>query len=59
MLGADAEKKEDAKGKADADAKAKADADAKVAPWKCEYCGAENPHDHGACGSCGAARKSK
>ncbi len=59
VLGADAEKKEDAKGKADADAKAKADADAKVAPWKCEYCGAENPHDHGACGSCGAARKSK
>ncbi len=59
VLGADADKKADAKSKADADAKAKADADAKVAPWKCEYCGAENPHTEGSCTACGAPRGEK
>lgn len=38
------------------DAAAKAEADAKVAPWKCEFCGGENPHDETACKSCGAPR---
>lgn len=38
------------------EAKAKADADAKVAPWKCEYCGTENPHGEANCKSCGAPR---
>ena len=50
------DKEADAKAKADADAKAKADADAKVAPWKCEYCGHENPHDAGKCEQCGAPK---
>ena len=38
------------------DAAAKAEADAKVAPWKCEYCGTENPHDAATCNSCGAPK---
>ena len=38
------------------DAAAKAEADAKVAPWKCEYCGAENPHDLATCEKCGAPK---
>lgn len=50
------EKKAEAETKAEADAKAKADADAKVAPWKCEYCGTENPHDESNCKSCGAPK---
>lgn len=59
VLSADADKKADAKSQADADAKAKADAEAKVAPWKCEYCGAENPHTEGSCTACGAPRGEK
>lgn len=53
--------KED-KEKADKDAAAadaaKKDADAKaaVADWKCQYCGAMNPHDHKECGGCGAPK---
>ena len=38
------------------DAAAKAEAEAKVAPWKCEYCGTENPHDATSCTSCGAPK---
>lgn len=40
------------------DAKKAADAaaEAKVTPWKCEYCGSQNPHDEASCKSCGAAR---
>ncbi len=60
VMAADKEKKDgadaDAKAKAEADAKAKADADAKVAPWKCEYCGHENPHNAGKCEGCGAPK---
>jgi hypothetical protein len=60
VLAVDKDKKDDAKAAADAksaaDAKAKAEADAKVAPWKCEYCGAENKAEHGKCESCGAPR---
>jgi colicin import membrane protein len=60
VVSADKQKKSDAdadaKAKTDADAKAKADADAKVAPWKCEYCGHENPHDAGKCEQCGAPK---
>ncbi|HET6585975.1 MAG TPA: hypothetical protein VFG69_21105, partial [Nannocystaceae bacterium] len=60
VIAADKEKKSDAesdaKAKADADAKAKSEADAKVAPWKCEYCGHENPHDQGKCEQCGAPK---
>lgn len=59
VLGADADKKADAKSQAEADAKSKADAEAKVAPWKCEYCGAENPHTEGSCTACGAPRGEK
>ncbi|MFO0635234.1 MAG: hypothetical protein U0168_20495 [Nannocystaceae bacterium] len=56
VLSADKDKKSEADKKADAEAKAKADAEAKVAPWKCEYCGAENPHTETACTACGAPR---
>ncbi|MCB9567812.1 MAG: hypothetical protein H6710_11490 [Myxococcales bacterium] len=49
---ADAEKKA-AEAKVD---DAKAADEAKVAPWKCGYCDAENPHDAGNCNSCGAPR---
>jgi chromosome segregation ATPase len=44
--------------KAAAEAEAKAAAEAKVAPWTCEYCDAQNPHDETKCASCGAARPS-
>ncbi|MCX4245591.1 hypothetical protein [Paraliomyxa miuraensis] len=60
VLEADKDKKDEKKATEDAkeakDAAAKADADAKVAPWKCEYCGSENPHDEASCKSCGAPR---
>lgn len=60
VLKADKSKKDDKAAKVEAtDAKAaatKADAEAKVAPWKCEYCGAENPHDETNCKSCGAPK---
>jgi hypothetical protein len=56
VLGVEADKKQDADKKTADEAKAKADADAKVAPWKCEYCGTSNTHDHTKCSSCGAAR---
>lgn len=63
VLKADKAKKEDAaaKDKAAADAKAqdKADAEAKVAPWTCEYCQSQNPHDATKCASCGASRSAK
>jgi colicin import membrane protein len=39
-----------------AEAKEAADAAAKVAPWKCAYCDAQNPHDEASCKSCGAPR---
>ncbi|MCA9706532.1 MAG: hypothetical protein KDK70_11835 [Myxococcales bacterium] len=63
VLEADKSKKDEAKQadetkKAD-EAKAKADADAKVAPWTCEYCGTENPHDESNCKSCGAPKGNK
>jgi hypothetical protein len=38
------------------EAAAKAEADAKVAPWTCEYCKTENPHDATSCTSCGAPK---
>jgi colicin import membrane protein len=52
------EKAEAAEKEAEA-AKAKAEAEeaAKVAPWKCEYCSSENPHDATSCNSCGAPKK--
>jgi predicted Zn-ribbon and HTH transcriptional regulator len=60
VLKADKSKKDDKAAKDEAkevkEAAAKADADAKVAPWKCEYCGAENPHDETSCKSCGAPK---
>lgn len=60
VLKADKSKKDEKAATQDAkdakDAKAKAEADAKVAPWKCEYCGAENPHDEASCKSCGAPK---
>lgn len=31
----------------------------KVAPWTCEYCSHENPHDATECGNCKAARPAK
>jgi trimeric autotransporter adhesin len=34
----------------------KVEAEAKVAPWKCEFCGGENPHDEANCKSCGAPK---
>src|SRR5690606_400790 len=63
VLKADASKKSEQaaaeEAKAAADAKAEADAEAKVAPWTCEYCDGQNPHDQSKCASCGAARPSK
>lgn len=60
VLKADKSKKDDKAAKEEAkdakDAAAKVEADAKVAPWKCEYCGAENPHDEANCKSCGAPK---
>jgi len=60
VLKADKDKKDDKAAKQQADdAKAaaeKAAAEAKVAPWKCEYCGTENPHDEANCKSCGAPK---
>lgn len=60
VLKADKNKKDDKAADVEAkdakDAKAKVEADAKVAPWKCEYCGAENPHDEASCKSCGAPK---
>lgn len=60
VLEADRSKKAEAEAKdeaaAEADAKAKADAEAKVAPWTCEYCESQNPHDATKCSSCGAPR---
>jgi hypothetical protein len=60
VLKADKSKKDEKAAKEEAkeakDAAAKAEADAKVAPWKCEYCGAENPHDETNCKSCGAPK---
>jgi hypothetical protein len=60
VLKADKSKKDDKAATEEAkdakDAAAKAEADAKVAPWKCEYCGAENPHDEGSCKACGAPK---
>ncbi|MEZ4380671.1 MAG: hypothetical protein R3A79_04960 [Nannocystaceae bacterium] len=68
VVAADKEKKDAAQAEKDAakaeqnadkaDAKAAADAEAaKVAPWKCGYCDAENPHDATNCNSCGAPRQ--
>jgi hypothetical protein len=60
VLKADKSKKDEKAAKTEADdakaAAAKTEADAKVAPWKCEYCGAENPHDEASCKSCGAPK---
>jgi hypothetical protein len=60
VLKADKSKKDEKAAKEEAkEAKAaeeKAAAEAKVAPWKCEYCGTENPHDEANCKSCGAPK---
>ncbi len=60
LVAADKAKRDEAAGqqKASADSKAAgaAAAEAKAAPWKCEYCGSSNTHDHASCESCGAAR---
>ena len=60
VLEADKAKKDEKKAAAEAsdakEAKASADAEAKVAPWKCEFCGTENPHDESSCKSCGAPK---
>jgi hypothetical protein len=60
VLEADKSKKDEKAAKEEAkdakDAAEKAAAEAKVAPWKCEYCGAENPHDEANCKSCGAPK---
>lgn len=68
VVAADKEKKDAAQAEKDeakadkeaekADAKAEKEAAAaKVAPWKCGYCDAENPHDATSCNSCGAPRQ--
>lgn len=61
VLAVDKAKKDEAAAAKKAAEASKADADAaaaaKVAPWKCEYCSSENPHDETACKSCGAPRK--
>ncbi|MEZ4454858.1 MAG: zinc finger Ran-binding domain-containing protein [Nannocystaceae bacterium] len=60
VLAADKKKKDDAdaakKAEADATKKAADDEAAKVAPWKCDHCDSENPHDATQCNSCGAPR---
>jgi hypothetical protein len=60
VLKADKSKKDEKAAAGDAkeakEAAAKVEADAKVAPWKCEYCGGENPHDEANCKSCGAPK---
>ncbi len=60
VLKADKNKKDEKAASVEAsDAKAaaaKAEAEAKVAPWKCEFCGGENPHDEANCKSCGAPK---
>lgn len=60
VLKADKDKKDEKAANDEAkgakDAAAKAEAEAKVAPWKCEYCGVENPHDEASCKSCGAPK---
>jgi ribosomal protein L40E len=60
VLKADKSKKDEKAAKEEAkdakDAAAKAEAEAKAAPWKCEYCGAENPHDATQCSQCAAPK---
>lgn len=56
VLKADKAKKDEAEASKKEAAAEKAEEEAKVAPWKCEYCSSENPHDVKSCNSCGAPK---